>query len=198
GPYSEGATWADPSGTEASRLMRFVYDNPDEASKRGTRAQRDIYEQYSENAVASLIERRLRVVAGRDAFHSLRRELQAFSHAYLRFVESVRIAVEGLTPPGSRILVVSRGDERLLSFSGREGWHFPRERDGTYSGYHPANSGSAIAQLEKLRGAGADFLLFPGTSRWWLEYYHGLRRYLNESSELVWDDEHIVLYRLVL
>jgi hypothetical protein len=122
--------------------------------------------------------------------------MRTFYGAYSALAAAVRRSVETLTPPGSRILVVSRGDGRLLVFSDRSGSHFPQEKDGTYAGYHPPDSEWAIAHLHELHEAGAEYLLFPGTARWWLDYYARLRRHLDETHELVRADEYCVLYRL--
>jgi hypothetical protein len=196
GPYERGGTWAEPSLDHAAELMREVYEHRDLAAQRGARAQRDIELRYSEEAVAMQIERRLRAIASRAALPSLRRELRMFSDAYSSLAAAVRQSVETLTPPRSRILVVSRGDDRLLDFSDRFGAHFPQEEDGTYAGFHPADSEWAIAHLRDLVEAGADYLLFPGTAHWWLDYYAELRRYLDETHQLVRGDDSCVLYRL--
>jgi glycosyl transferase family 2 len=90
----------------------------------------------------------------------------------------VRATVEQLTEAGSAVLVVSRGDDVLVQFAGREGWHFPRAADGRYAGYHPANGHEAVAHLERLRAQGASFIVFPSTSSWWLEYYRDLAHHL--------------------
>ena len=42
---------------------------------------------------------------------------------------------------------MSKGDERLLAFNGRTGWHFLRNDKGLYAGHHPADSAAAIAAL---------------------------------------------------
>lgn len=197
GPYEQGATWAEPSRDHAAELMRQVYEDRDFAAQLGARAQRDIWLRYSEEAVATQIEQRLRAIASRATLSSLRREMRTFADAYAALAAAVRRSVETLTPPGSRILVVSRGDRRLLVFSDRSGSHFPQEMDGTYAGYHPPDSDWAIAHLQELHELGAEYLLFPGTARWWLDYYAGLRHHLDETCELVLGDDSCVLYRLV-
>jgi hypothetical protein len=60
---------------------------------------------------------------------------------------------------------------------------FP-ERDGVYWG-PPADDAGAIAELDRLRDAGAAVLAFgPGTS-WWLEYYEGFERHLRRHYDLL-------------
>jgi len=86
--------------------------------------------------------------------------------------------VQDATPTDSTVLIVSKGDEQLLSLSGRKGWHFPRSEEGGYAGYYPADSAEAIAHLESLRTQGAEFLALPQTAFWWLDYYGAFREYL--------------------
>ena len=64
-------------------------------------------------------------------------------------------------PAGARVLVVSRGDEDIVDFARHRGEHFPQAEDGRYAGHHPADSAEAIAHLEALREAGAEYLVIP-------------------------------------
>jgi hypothetical protein len=91
---------------------------------------------------------------------------------YRDLVEQVRGIVDRELPPDATVLVVSKGDNELLELgTNRRGWHFPQMEDGTYAGHYPADSAEAIAHLSALREKGADHIIFPATSRWWLEYY---------------------------
>jgi GT2 family glycosyltransferase len=62
------------------------------------------------------------------------------------------------------VLVVSRGDDQLLVLIGRRAWHFPQNEDGRYSGYHPADSGEALAYLDASRAKGAQYLVLAATA----------------------------------
>jgi len=101
-------------------------------------------------------------------------------NAYDRVVRDLPGFIARETEAGSTILVVSKGDDRLLRVQGRTGWHFPRAADGRYAGYHPEDSEDAIAHLERLRRQGAGYIVFPQTSLWWLEHYSALKRHLGE------------------
>src|SRR5205085_730238 len=83
------------------------------------------------------------------------------------------------------VIVVSKGDDELLNLDGRIGWHFPQTEDGAYIGYHPADSVAAIAHLEALRAKGADYLLIPSPSLWWLEHYSGFKNHLEDHYRRV-------------
>ncbi len=102
---------------------------------------------------------------------------------YQALVARIRQLVRDRLPPDSTVLVVSKGDDDLVELGRCRGWHFPQDRQRKYPGYYPADSGSAIVQLEALRADGADYLLIPETSLWWLDHYAGLRRHLERYYE---------------
>jgi glycosyltransferase involved in cell wall biosynthesis len=110
-----------------------------------------------------------------------------------RFAEFLRDAV----PEDATVAVVSKGDAELLDIDGRAAWHFPQRADGTYAGYYPFDSASAIAHLEELREKGVDHLAFPAPSTWWLEHYEELRQHLESRYRpLSQDPEAGVVYVL--
>ncbi len=113
---------------------------------------------------------------------------------YADLVSQVRRAVEDRVPQGSTVLVVSRGDESLLQFTGRHGAHFPQEADGVYAGHYPADDGAAVKHLEDLRERGGDFLVFPRTSMWWLSHYEDFRAHLMNRYELVAADVGCLMF----
>jgi hypothetical protein len=119
------------------------------------------------------------------------------SEAYSSLVERVRRVADRAVPPGAAVLVVSRGDDALVEFAGRAAGHFPQAADGVYAGYHPADSDQAIAHLEQLRAAGAEFLVLPQPSFWWLEHYEGFRSHLERRYPVVaHDEESCLVYAL--
>jgi GT2 family glycosyltransferase len=99
---------------------------------------------------------------------------------YRSLVERVNEAVEVAVPEGASVLVVSRGDRELVRIDRREAAHFPQDEDGGYLGYHPRDSEEAIASLERLREAGAQYLVLPATATWWLDHYRGFARHLRQ------------------
>ena len=115
---------------------------------------------------------------------------------YLQLIRRVTTTVAETLPADATVLVVSRGDDRLLQLAGRQGWHFPQADDGRFAGHYPADSSAAIAHLEDLRDRGAQYLLLPATSRWWLEHYVDLRRHLETRYSLVRQDDACHLFSL--
>ena len=102
--------------------------------------------------------------------------------------DRLRAAVEQLVPAEASVLVISRGDDALLDLGGRPAWHFPRGDDGGWAGHYPADGPEAVGHLEALRGDGAQFLVVPRTSLWWLEHYAELREHLGAAADPVLDD----------
>lgn len=118
--------------------------------------------------------------------------------AYDEVARQVRALVEELTPVGAIVMVVSKGDEGLLRFDGRTGWHFPRAVNGQYAGHHPPDGGWAVAQVEALRAGGAAYLVLPATYFWWLEHYPELDRHLRTRYERIPCAEEVCrIYRLL-
>jgi hypothetical protein len=114
---------------------------------------------------------------------------------YQRVIAALVDAVQKNTPLDSSVLVISKGDDRLLRFEGRVGWHFPRDRNGRYAGYHPANGEAVVAELKKHRRAGAKFIAIPETSSWWLDHYREFARFLRSECETLVKDPMCRVYR---
>ena len=56
-----------------------------------------------------------------------------------------------------------------------------------FSGYYPLDSEEAVARLEALREKGAEFLLLPCTTFWWLEHYPEFKRHLENQYRVIAD-----------
>jgi hypothetical protein len=104
--------------------------------------------------------------------------------------------VQRTVPAGAVVLMVSRGDEELLSLEERHGWHFPQAGDGVYAGYYPADSAAAIAHLEQLKAEGAGYLVFPSAAFWWLDYYADFRHHLESHYQVACWHETGIIFRL--
>ena len=119
--------------------------------------------------------------------------------SYQALVGRLRDLIYRSVPPGATVVVISKGDDELVSLVGRQGWHFPQDDSGGYAGYHPRDSADAIARLEALRSCGADFLVLPATSRWWLDHYADFASHLERNFEtLVEQPDTGTIYRLAL
>ncbi len=116
---------------------------------------------------------------------------------YFGLVDQVTSMVTAVVPPSETVLMVSKGDENMLTLGSRKGWHFPRQEDGRYAGYYPTDSEDAVRQLEDLRKRGAGYIVFPATSLWWLDHYPELNRHLEHRYRcMVRDDDVCAIYEL--
>lgn len=113
---------------------------------------------------------------------------------YQQLVGRVKEIVHNVVPPGAVVVVVSKGDDALLDYDGREGWHFPQDERGVYAGYYPAESREAIRHLERLRAKGGRYFLLPNTAYWWLDHYAAFGQYLDDGHRRVWADRQCKLY----
>ncbi len=105
--------------------------------------------------------------------------------------DRIRELVADAIPAEATVLVVSKGDVELLELGGRRARHFPEAEDGTWAGHHPADSSEAVATLEAMRADGGEFIVFPRTGMWWLQYYGGLQEHLERSYDAVVRDEDV-------
>src|SRR5262249_28833688 len=112
---------------------------------------------------------------------------------YRRVVRRIGEVVRENLPATATVLVVSKGDDELTRFEGRKAWHFPQNLEGEYTGFAPADSGSALVQLEALRAKGAQYLLLPAPEFSWLDRYTGLKRHLDRFYRLLLRDENCCL-----
>jgi len=55
----EGHKWAKPSHTHLRKLMRYLYQNPDEAKEKGIEARKTMVESFSPKAVADIVVQQL-------------------------------------------------------------------------------------------------------------------------------------------
>ena len=116
---------------------------------------------------------------------------------YEDFVYHLRARLSTLVQPGASVLVVSKGDDRLLQIDGVAAAHFPQDPTGRWPGFHPEDSADAIAHLEDLRRRGANQLVFPRSSFWWLDHYEELADHLQGAHRLVHQDEDCRIFELV-
>lgn len=69
------------------------------------------------------------------------------------------------------------------------------ERDGKYYG-SPADDETAIREFERLRRAGARYLVFGWPAFWWLEHYAEFHRHLRDRFACPFQNERLVLFDL--
>ena len=116
---------------------------------------------------------------------------------YQQLRERIQRSAVAHLPPGTRVMVLSKGDDELLRIDGACGWHFPQVGTGQYANIYPADSAEAIAQLEALRSKGAEFVLIPKPAFWWLEHYAEFGDHLKSRyRSVIRDEETCLIYDL--
>jgi hypothetical protein len=119
------------------------------------------------------------------------------SARYESLTERIRQMVTDNVPAGATVLVVSRGDEDLVTFDERPARHFPSTEEGLWAGHNPASSDEAVALLEEARRQGGKFLVVPETGFWWLDYYEEFGRHLADRyPTVVRDEDTCVIFSL--
>jgi glycosyltransferase involved in cell wall biosynthesis/SAM-dependent methyltransferase len=58
-PYPPGVLWAEPDVEEAARLMRHVFEHPDDAAEKGRKAREDIVAHHSPQRTGAFVTKRL-------------------------------------------------------------------------------------------------------------------------------------------
>ena len=69
------------------------------------------------------------------------------------------------------------------------------ERDGEYWGL-PPDDDTAIRELGRMRTAGAQYLIFPWHSLWWLNHYGRFNQYLRATFPCIVQTEHLLVFKL--
>lgn len=106
-------------------------------------------------------------------------------------------AISASVARGSKVLVVSKGDDWLLKLESCEARHFPEDATkGGFAGYHPENGAEALELLRASQREGADYLAFPPQSLWWLEYYGEFKTYLERFGRLMETSTESVVFKL--
>lgn len=96
-------------------------------------------------------------------------------------------------PAGASFILIDEDMWALEGVAGLDPVPFI-EHQGRYWG-RPESSAHAIAELERLRRAGASFLVVAAPALWWLDYYDGLRRHLDRRRRVV-DNDRLVVFDL--
>jgi glycosyltransferase involved in cell wall biosynthesis len=109
-------------------------------------------------------------------------------------VEIARQEIAALIPAEARFILVDEAS--LGSEVVADGQAIPfLELDGQDWG-PAADNESAIRELERLRRAGAAFIVFAWPAFWWLDYYEGLRDYLGAKFRCALKNSRLVAFDL--
>lgn len=130
-------------------------------------------------AIGPAVEQRSRKAADRD---------------WAKRLQGLADDVQRLTAADDTVILVGEecfdadlvSDRRILPFL---------ERNGIYQG-EPADDTTAIRELDRMRGAGADLLVFGWPAFWWLDYYTELGDYLDMKARCVLRNSRAIVFDL--
>jgi 2-polyprenyl-3-methyl-5-hydroxy-6-metoxy-1,4-benzoquinol methylase len=128
--------------------------------------------------------------------HRLRAKLRE-AHEAEQWTQRARHAARELTDvvrPGEPFILIDEDRIRTELGDADHALPFPQQ-DGQYAG-PPADDGSAIDELERLRAHGAMFAVVAWPAFWWLDYYAGLERHLRSRYRRVLDGERLIVFDL--
>jgi hypothetical protein len=115
--------------------------------------------------------------------------------SWWRRLARVASELDSLIPAGHRFILVDDGQwDTGEILHGRAAVPFV-ERDGVYWG-PPADDDAAVAELERLRAAGATFVVFGWPAFWWLEHYTGLKKWLESRFRRAFSSDLMVVFDL--
>ena len=110
-------------------------------------------------------------------------------------LELARAEIAQLVPEDSSFILVNDDQwSDTQAVSGRRAIPFV-ERDGQYWG-PPADDATALRELERLRKAGAAYIVFAWPSFWWLEHYVEFREHLFNSFPCPFHNERLIVFQL--
>src|SRR5262249_50095408 len=98
-------------------------------------------------------------------------------------------------PPGEQFILVD-DDEWVIGadLAGRPRIPF-LELEGEYWG-SPPDDATAIREFERLRRAGASFIVFGRPAFWWLDYYSKFSGYLRAEFPCILETERVIVFDL--
>ena len=102
--------------------------------------------------------------------------------------------VDELLPPHAGVILVDEDRFAVDEIGERPTFAF-LEADGEYFGL-PADDQTAIAELERLRGSGASYIVFPWLTFWWFDHYGDFASYLTSRYRQVLADEELRVFDL--
>ncbi len=122
----------------------------------------------------------------------------SFPHAneWMHLLLEATGEVERLIPEGETLILVDEQGFGSDFTCGRRAIPF-LERDGEYWGAPPDDC-TALAELERLRAAGANFIVFGFPSFWWLDYYREFACHLRRRFRLIAENKSLTIFDLRL
>ncbi len=127
---------------------------------------------------------------GKTTWHDTRKQM-----LWLHLVHLATQEIATIIPPGDTFILIDEdqwgsrevvSDRRAIPFLERDGQHWGP----------PPDDDTGIRELERLRQAGARFMVFAWPAFWWLEYYAGLHQYLRSQFRCALENERLIVFDL--
>jgi SAM-dependent methyltransferase len=97
-------------------------------------------------------------------------------------------------PTGKKVILIDQDELGPALLPGCQIVPFA-ERNGHYAG-PPSDNRHALREFERIRGLGAQYVIFAWPAFWWLDYYHVLTRRLRSKFHCVLDNDRLVIFDL--
>jgi hypothetical protein len=102
----------------------------------------------------------------------------------------VRAVIDSILPNDARVLILSGGSPAYAELGKRTALHFPHGDNGHVDAL-PADSVAAIAEMEEMRKRGAQYLVMPKNTLWWLDRYKDFDQHLQANYRAIVRQKHV-------
>lgn len=126
------------------------------------------------------------ILAGDHLLSPNRNLLRKLDRTYSRF--------DSLVSAGETFIYVDQDTMETEIFGDRAIIPF-MEKNGLYDGV-PSDDEMAIKELERLRGSGANFIVFARPAFWWLDYYSGFHTYIKTRFNCALKSNRLIVFDL--
>jgi hypothetical protein len=118
-----------------------------------------------------------------------------------KYLEVMKLQLAGqdltaLIPLGETCILVDQDHFRHVLPAAHRFFPF-LEKGGEYWG-PPPDDATAIRELDRLREAGANFVIFLWSAFWWLDYYAEFHRFLRSTFRCILQNDRVVVFNLRL
>ena len=114
--------------------------------------------------------------------------------AWLSYIRLLEQDIASVIPGDQRFILIDEDRVRLELSLDAAAVPLP-ERDGAFWGL-PSDGDAAVRDLERLRDAGAAFVVFVASSLWWLDHYVQLRAFVESRCTRVLENDRVCVYAL--
>lgn len=114
--------------------------------------------------------------------------------SWLRRRYEAALEIAGTVPTGHQFVLVDQDEWGMDETAGRRAIPF-LEREGRYWGF-PSDDSAGVEELERQRRAGVRYVAVGWPAFWTLEHFPGMRAYLHESSDHVFESDRVIVFAL--